>query len=155
MVAGLALASGVALAGDAGVSADVATTADAAVNAAASTDIDVGGDPVGFFKSTYDAAKSGQWWMLVSMIVMALVWGARKWAKKIAWFKTDRGGACLAMGIGILGGMAHGILAEGAPTLGMLTESIKVTVGAMGGYVAIKKSLFPSDKKNGTTPAEA
>lgn len=132
--------------------AAVVDVADAGVAAAdagtVAATVDPGEDPVGFFKSTYDSAKSGQWWMLVSLIVIALVWVARKWgAKKIDWFETDRGGAVLALSVGILGGMAHGILAEGAPTLQMLTEAVKVTVGAMGGYVAIKKSLFPSDKK--------
>jgi len=122
--------------------------ADAAVNVSAAN-VDVGADPVGFFKSTYDAAKSGQWWMLVSLIVIGLVWAARKWAKKIDFFTTDRGGALLAISVGILGGMAHGILADGTPTLAMLTESIKVTVGAIGGYAGLKKVLFPSDKAAG------
>ena len=126
----------------------IADAGPAAVNVSASADIaiDVAGDPIGFFKSTYDAAKTGQWWMLVSLIVVGITWGARKYAPKISFFQGDRGGAMLAISIGVFGGMAHGILADGTPTLAMLTESIKVTVGAMGGYVAIKKSLFPSDK---------
>lgn len=150
IVFGVMLAAGAAYA-DAGA-VEVADAGAVAANVAADgvaagASVDISEDPVGFFKSTYDAAKSGQWWMLASFLVVALVWLARKFGKKIDWFNTDRGGAALALGIGIFGGMAHGILAGDSVSLGMLSESIKVTVGAMGGYVAVKKSLFPSDEK--------
>jgi hypothetical protein len=147
---GLVLAYAGASLADAGpidAGAVVNVSADAGVTAA---DVvkDVGDDPAGFAKDTYDAVKSGQWWLLASLIVIALTWAARKWgAKLVPWLKTDRGGTVLAFAVAFLGGLAHAVAAEGSPSWEMLQTSLKVALGAVGGYTGLRKTLFPKDKK--------
>lgn len=144
---------------DAGAAIDAAAApvnvaADA--GAAAETIKDVGEDPVGFAKDTYDAVKSGQWWLLASLIVVAITFVARKWgAKVIPWLKTDRGGTVLAFAVAFLGGLAHAVAAEGSPSWEMLQTSLKVALGAVGGYTGLRKTLFPSDKKTDKKPEPA
>lgn len=125
----------------------IAETVAVDAGAVAETVKDVGQDPAGFAKDTYDAVKSGQWWLLASLIVIAATFVARKWgAKVIPWLKTDRGGTVLAFSVAFLGGLAHAVAAEGSPSWEMLQTSLKVALGAVGGYTGLRKTLFPKDK---------
>jgi len=131
-------------AGAAAVDASVNVAADAGV--AAPDIVEPGDDPVGFVKRTYDAVKSGQWWLFASLLVIVLTWATRKWAAKIVpWFRTDRGGTVLAFSIALLGGLAHAVIAEGSPSWEMLTMSFQIALGAVGGYTGIHKVFLPSD----------
>jgi hypothetical protein len=91
--------------------------------------------------------------MLISTVVVGLTWalragvarGSTSWLK---WFDTDRGGVILTALVSIAGGFATAAAAGHSPGGGFLLDCLKVFLGAIGQYVAIKKLASPGDKPN-------
>jgi hypothetical protein len=114
-------------------------------------------NPAGFLEDSYNAVRSGNWIHFAALLLIGLTWLARKpWALgRWAFFKTDRGGVAMAFGLSILGGLGTALAALGKfPTDLATYKAIAMTaVTAMGGYVALKRLLWPADKKPETTPA--
>lgn len=72
-------------------------------------------DPGAFVNLIVSAATSKNWPLLAALVVIVLVWAARKWGGDLApWLKTDRGGAILAILLGVAVGLA-GPLIAGVP----------------------------------------
>ncbi len=89
--------------------------------------------------------------MVTALALIGCVWVARKpWALgKIKFFQTDRGGVIMVLGLSIIGGLANAIIALGKfPTDVMTYKAILQTaITAIGGYVALKRIIWPADKK--------
>jgi hypothetical protein len=104
-------------------------------------------DDLGMFAQAVLAAFSAHNWGLVTALVLiGLVWAARKWGGKLwPFLLTDRGGALLSL----VGGLALSIAAAAtAPTAGsvwaVLGAGLLMTVTASGTYSLLRKLLFPS-----------
>lgn len=112
---------------------------------------DLDKDPGGFLEQAFQATRSGDWTMVTALALIGCVWVARKpWALgKVAFFKTDRGGVAMVLGLSIVGGLANAIIALGKFPTDMLTYKaiLQTAVTAIGGYVALKRIIWPSDKK--------
>lgn len=155
--AGLAVAAPVevtpALEVTAAVPSDAGPAVDAGFSAgegtAAATVPDPGDDPGGFLSAVYDAVRGGKWLGAVALLVVALVWAARRWGgKMVPWLRTDRGGAVLALAVSVLGALANAVLAgEGVPGWGVLWSALQVGFLAAGGFAVVKKILRPSDSR--------
>jgi hypothetical protein len=109
---------------------------------------DIDKDAAGFASSMLSAVKSGQWRLLAGLLLIALVWAARKWgAGVMPWLKTDRGGAFLVLLLAELGGLATTLAGDAPFTWGTLVNSLSMAFTAAGGFTVIKKLLAPSDKR--------
>ena len=103
------------------------------------------GDPVSIVKEIIGAGKAGQWWMLGALICVLLIWVSRMLLGKfIPWFTTDRGGAVLALIIGLLSALAA-TLASGKPSWAAIADGVKLALVAIGTFVSVKKIVAPSD----------
>ena len=107
---------------------------------------EIDNDPLGFGVKLFNAVKSGEYWYALGLFLALLTIGFRavmSW-KKIAWFSTDRGGVA-AIGItSLLSLGALALMADKAPSLPLLWGVLAGTVAAMGGYVGIKKLMWPA-----------
>jgi uncharacterized membrane protein HdeD (DUF308 family) len=79
--------------------------------------------------------------LLVVFLMRAVV---GRW---VGFFKTDRGGAVMALIVGVLGTVASLLLAGGKFQFGMLLDGLLAAFTAAGGYATIKKMISPSDAK--------
>lgn len=113
---------------------------------------DLDENPDTFLMETFKAVQSGNWTAVTAMVLIGIVWLARKpWALgRVAFFKTDRGGVIMALGLALVGGLGHAIIAVGKFPSDLATyKAIGMTaVTAMGGYVAFKRLIWPAEKKH-------
>lgn len=132
-----------------GASAD--TGSGSAVPPTPSVPPDLDNDLGGYLEQAFNAGVSGNWTAVTALVLIGATWVARKpWALgKIKFFSTDRGGVVMALGLSLIGGFASSIIAMGKfPTDLATYKAIAMTaVTAMGGYVALKRIIWPADKK--------
>jgi hypothetical protein len=115
------------------------------------TPYDPGQDPGGFFAKLFSATTSGQWKLLITLVLVGVVWGFRAIGGKFwPWLKTDRGGAMLALLTGVTGVLAAMALAGGAFSAQVVLNGIMAGITAAGGWTVIKKLFWPSDAKPAT-----
>jgi hypothetical protein len=153
-----------AVAEDAGAPDTVAAEgedADPAANVAASEDIEVPNPEEslpGFALEAYEKVKGGKWREFAAMLVILIVFVSRKWGLKIldkvgldkasSWLSsTDRGGVVLVALVAGLGAVANALYAGAAVDLELFKTAGLIMVEAIGGFVGVKKFLFPSDEK--------
>ena len=118
----------------------------AAVAPAPAVNIDA--DPVGYASNTIGAARAGKWLVFVGFIIIGLVYCVRRWGSKLVpWFGTDRGGVVVALFCGFLASLASTVIDVGSLSGAALVVALEQAVGACGGYVVLKKLIFPSDAK--------
>ena len=107
--------------------------------------------------------QGGNGWMIAAAVLSFLVSVVRKLAgsasvpapvKPVADFlRTDRGGVVVTAAGAVLGGVGHAV-AAGMPVSAALVDTVpKVLVGAIGGFVGMKKLVAPSDRKAAGVPA--
>jgi hypothetical protein len=94
----------------------------------------------------FQAVQSSNWKVLVIIVMVGLTYvvkeyGGRAWP----WLDTDRGGAVLALAVGVLGSMANALAASAAISPQLLLNGFLMGVTAAGGYNVVKKILFPQD----------
>jgi hypothetical protein len=108
---------------------------------------DPGADPIGYAQSTVSAAKAGKWLALVGLLIIGLVWCVRRWGSKLVpWLGTDRGGVATALVCGFLVSLASTAI-TGVISTAAIVGAVEQAVIAVGGYVALKKLIWPSDAK--------
>jgi hypothetical protein len=104
------------------------------------------GNLAGFAGAVYQAFAAKNWGVLIALVLVGLVFLARRFGSK-AWpfLSTDRGGALLSLVGGLGLSVFAAATAAGTPTvLRVLSTGLLMTVTASGTYVLIKKLLFPS-----------
>ena len=114
-------------------------------------------DPTGFAELLYKSVKGGNWALAAALAVIGLVSLIRKYGevlservKALSWLKiftTDRGGAALALSLGVAGGVANALLA-GTMDAHTLLMGVEVGIMAAGGFTVVKKLLWPKDMPN-------
>jgi hypothetical protein len=115
------------------------------MGASASVAPDPGVDAGAFIKSAFDAAQRGDYRMFAALALIGVVYVARKYGAKVpgkigAFAASDRGGAALALGLAIVGGVSHALLAARPLGLSMLVSAVYISFLAAGGYSLVKKA---------------
>lgn len=112
---------------------------------------------LGFAKSVMSDVQKKDWRMLAATVVMALAWALRKYGSSVPklgpWMNTDRGGAVLALILGLCAGVGNALGGAGSLGWSTLVNSLLVSVTAAGGFTLMKKIISPSDKPAAPAPA--
>lgn len=126
---------------DAGAKMSPATTTPAVVVAPDA-------NPLGFLESLFNAAKAGNWRLLSALALVGLVYVIRKFGQKaLPWLGTDRGGAVSALVVGVAGSLSLALMSSAPINAAMIVNGLGLGVMAAGGFVVVKRILFPSDLK--------
>lgn len=130
--------------GDAAAGAELA---DAGIAAPATPNPTADIDPVATAAKIYDAFRAGKYVTAAALAVILVVFGLRKLG--FSWFKTDRGGAVLALAAG-MGAAFIGFEQLGALTGKNLFITVAAGLGIAGGAAGIRHLVinlfFPPDK---------
>ncbi len=126
-------------------SAQVTSAAPAAAAATSAVPVDPAADPMTIAKGIGEAVHGKHWIALIGGVVLALVWAARKWGGQVLpWLDTDRGGAVLALGAGVLCGVAMWLV-DGKLTLDALWTAGLGAIAAAGGRNLVSRIMAPKD----------
>lgn len=107
---------------------------------------DLDKDPGGFAAHLLAAARGGQWRVLAALMLVAVVWLARRFgARAVPWLATDRGGVLLVLLLALVGGVATALADSAAISFGLLVNSVSMALTAAGGWAMVKKLLAPGD----------
>lgn len=101
----------------------------------------------GWVKAAYTAAQGGQYRMLAAILLIGLVSVTRKYGAKVpgkvgAYVASDRGGASVTLGLALIAGIIHALLAGVPLGLPMLATAVYISFLAAGGYTLAKKAGF-------------
>jgi hypothetical protein len=92
-------------------------------------------------KQLFEAVMSGNWALVVAAALVAVVFALRK--LPVPFFQSDAGGVVLAFVGALSGGMANAFAAGANFTWALFLKTAQVAFVAMGGYVGLKKLLWP------------
>lgn len=103
-------------------------------------------DLTAFLKATFEAAAKHDWRVFAALLLVGVVWLARKYAMKLpgavgSFFQGDRGGAVLALVLGVLGAVGHMLTAGAGFSLQTVTDGLVMAVTAAGGWTVFKHLL--------------
>jgi hypothetical protein len=102
-------------------------------------------DFIGFARLFKEAAKNGNWKLLAVLLIVGLVWAARKYGVLIPevgpFLQSPRGGAVLAIATGVFGVIAAGLAASGKFSAGLIWDGLLLGLTAAGGWTVVKKLL--------------
>lgn len=131
---------------------DAGPTAAPTAPVAAPTPPDPEAGGFGFMKTILDAVMSKNWTWAAVLVLIAMVWGLRKFGgKKFKWLKTDRGGAVLVMGTSVLGAVATAIGAGKGLSKDVVLQAVYVGFMGAGGWVWVRRMM---GQKNPEPPSE-
>ena len=100
------------------------------------------------------SAKGGNWSMLAAAVLslmMTLAWKLK--LRRLKFFKGDRGGIVLLMGMSMAGSFSTALYAGQALSLEMAWGATKVAIMAAGGWQLLKRAIWPKDSGEESTPA--
>jgi len=101
----------------------------------------------GFVEAVAKAVGAKDWRLLGGLASILVVWVLRKFlAPHVKWFGTDRGGACMALIVGVLGAVGHVLMSSQPWGFQMISDAVVMAVTAAGGWAMMKKLVSPSDK---------
>lgn len=107
-----------------------------------------GMDPNALFQLVLARIKAGDWKAVVALAVVGFVWLVRKYgALKFPVLKTDRWSALLTLLSGVVGGAAYVFVNGGTVDARAVFDGVMVGATAAGGYVLVKKIVWPDDAK--------
>lgn len=97
-----------------------------------------------WFGSLENAILHKQWWMLASLVLIAVVAFIRWFAPKVSgklgtWLKTDHGAVTLVLVTSLLGGLATAFGSGTRPTLELVVTSLKVALFSALAYPPVRK----------------
>lgn len=104
---------------------------------------EVGDDPVGTLGEIVQAVRDGNWKAAAAGFLILLVWAARKFGNKIAFFRSDRGGPVLVFLMSFAGALGTAMMAGEPISLKLFLTAAEVALMAMGGFVALKRIIWP------------
>jgi hypothetical protein len=100
------------------------------------------------------AVRDGQWWPAAALGLSLLVSGLRKAGPRFLpdgkfkdFLLSDRGGVTVTLVLAVLGGVVNALTAGIPMGADWFFTVTKVAVASLGGYVGVKRLLFPSDAK--------
>lgn len=99
-----------------------------------------------FARALLAAVMGGQWAVLVGLVLVAVVWAARKFLAPVApFFATDEGAFTLNLLTSFLLAIATAVTAGGlaAVTWPVALKALEVSFLAAGGFAAVKKFALP------------
>lgn len=101
----------------------------------------------------YKAFTSKNWSHFAAALLIVVTLVLRRYTPQLpAFFKTDRGGVLLVFSLSLLGGLGHAVLAGASFTdFDLYGRTIQIALEAIGGYVGIRKLIWPNDKQPATT----
>lgn len=102
-------------------------------------------DPLGTVASLVKAVRSGDWRMVAALALALVMLVLGKVRGKVKWFRGDRGGVVLVFFLATAGMLSTTLAAGMDVDLKMGTTALSAGLMAIGGYVGIKKLLWPSD----------
>lgn len=105
---------------------------------------DLGAD---LLKQLLAAFNQRNWYLVGVLVIIAVIGGIRKLASRVSFlkfFNTDRGGAILALAMGLVGGVAADAIG-GSFHLRAVLDGIVLGFTSAGGYVTVKKLVWPND----------
>jgi hypothetical protein len=106
---------------------------------------DIESDPFGSIEKFVDAVKTGNWKMVGALALALIMLILAKVRDKVAFFRGDRGGAILAMLLGLAGGLSAALAANAPIDWKLLLGIVSMTWTAVGGYSWIKRLVWPKD----------
>ncbi len=99
-------------------------------------------DPSGFVKLLIDAALGGRWPLVVALVLVALVWGLRKFlAPKVPFFATGGGAAVLNIATSFSLALATPLLAGVVFSPALLWVALQASLAAAGGWSLLSHLL--------------
>lgn len=108
-------------------------------------------DVGGVIVSLINAAKAGQWYLVMGLVASLLMMGLKLFAPQLK--NNDRWSALVAVGIGILGTLATALIGGAKFDLALVIGALVTGVVSAGGYAVIKKIIWPSTPAPTPTPA--
>lgn len=104
-----------------------------------------GDDPSAMLEQLLAAIQGRNWIAVAGVALVLLTYLLRRWGGVyLPWLKTDRGGAALALGLGVLGSVGVA-LSAGTVTAQSLLDGAMLGLTSAGGYAVVRKLLFPVD----------
>src|SRR5574343_155164 len=98
--------------------------------------------PIEFARVVYQAVVSGNYWLVASLVLIAVLWAVRK--VRPSWFATDLVGTATAFGFALLGALAASFGAGAGVSATLFVAAFKVGLGAVGGFSVLwKKVILP------------
>ena len=104
---------------------------------------DPGIDPGGFLLEIVTAIQGGDWRAVAVLAAIGLTWAAKRYGAK-AWpfLGTARGGAALALVLGVIGTLVPAV-AGGAPlTLKLGIDALLFGLTSIGGWVGVRRLIW-------------
>ena len=136
-----------ALAQDAGALAAPAAAPAPAAEAAEAPDLAerAEADPLAVGLELVDAVRKGNWRLAIALgLALLMVLGAKA-RDKVKWFRGDRGGALLVMGLSLAGALATALASDAALDWKLFLGAAGVAWTAVGGYTWFKRLVWPKD----------
>jgi hypothetical protein len=99
-----------------------------------------------FAQAVLDAVMGGKWAVLVGLVLVAIVWGLRKFVvPKAPFFATDEGAFSVNLVASFALALATALAAGGfaAVTWPVVLKALEVAFLAAGGFAAVTKFLVP------------
>jgi len=105
--------------------------------------LDPGTDPSSFLLQIVKAIQGGDWRGLAVLVAIGLTWAAKKYGAKLwPFLGTARGGAALALGLGVIGTLIPA-LAGGAPiTAKLAIDAVLFGLTSIGGWVGVRRIVW-------------
>lgn len=104
-------------------------------------------DPLGTAGEVVKDVRAGDWRHAIAGLLVIVMFGLAKARDNTTWFKGDRAGALLVIGLGLGGGLVTTLYADGPLDWQLFLGSASVITSAVGIYTLAKKVFFPSDAK--------
>lgn len=106
---------------------------------------EVGQDPIGTLTQLVQAVRDGNWKGAAAALIILLVWAGRKFGEKWSFFRSDRGGPVLVFALSFGTALIASGLATEPMSLKLFITAAEVGLMAMGGFVGLKRVIWPKD----------
>jgi len=109
------------------------------------TATDLSEDPISAVSLLVKSVRDGDWKKFAAVALSLMMLGLGRYRDKIPWFAGDRGGVVLVFTLSATGAIVTSLLAGAPVDATMFLAAGDIGLLAIGGFVAVKKVLFPGD----------
>jgi hypothetical protein len=104
---------------------------------------DPGTDPSSFLLAIVTAIQGGDWRGLAVLVAIGVTWAAKKYGAKVwPFLGTARGGAALALFLGIVGTLVPALAGGAHITTKLLIDSVLFGLTSIGGWVGVRRLIW-------------